>query len=98
MDDKERRNMDKEELKIERRVDMAVEMARMSDKIAGLTKTTDACSDDRKALFKRIRQMDVQISRLETKQSVVTWVGGAVTLSFIGTMAKGLYSHFTKQH
>lgn len=87
---------DDQEKKIERRVDMAVQLSVMSGKIDNVCKDTLICKKDRGALFKRMRQMDVQITKLETKQSVVTWVGGSVVLITLGTLAKGAYSYLTK--
>ncbi|MCP4989725.1 MAG: hypothetical protein GY928_27815 [Colwellia sp.] len=86
--------MESEDHKIERRIDMAIAIARMADEIKALTKKTDFCEKDRVALFKRIRQTDLQISKLEIKQGGIFRGIYILAVGTVALLGKFIYDFF----
>ncbi len=77
----------------ERRVDLASSLNRIEEKLKVAMRNVDHCRADRAALYKGLAQADIRIVKLETKQSIVTWVAGVFTLTGIGILVKSVYSH-----
>ena len=79
--------MEDEEQGLERRINLAVILEKIDGRLGNIEKYQDDCATDRNALFKRIRQVDKQLTVVETKQTGVIkgmWAVGLATLGLIG--------------
>jgi hypothetical protein len=47
--------------------------------------------DSHKILYNKTQENRDEISKLKTKQSIVTWVGGAFTLTGLGVIGRWVY-------
>jgi len=80
---------------IERRIDLAVTLTEINGKLGNIEKYQDSCAKDRNALFKRMKQIDEEMSDrkteigiIDTKQKGIIrgiWIIG---LGFIGLIGK----------
>ncbi len=92
-----------DEQEVERRVNVAVELQSIADEIKGMQsrfdnvdRQQDSCKLDRDALFKRIRQIDVQLGVVEAKQKGVLrvlWLMGAGVIGGIGNAIWKSFHH-----
>ncbi len=82
---------------IERRVDMAREIQKLTDGIKTLVIVTGSCKSDRDALYDRMRQIDVQIGKIETKQKVASVCGYIFAFTGIAFLFN-LVTNYIKNH
>lgn len=81
---------------VERRIDLAIALTRLADNTEALKEVQDACVEDRKALYKRMGQVDVQLGVIKSKQTTITWTGSIAILAVVGLIGRWVASHFPK--
>ena len=81
---------------VERRINMAVTLERIDGRLANIEKKQIRCTDDRDALFKRIRQVDRHQIAIETKQKGIIAIGSMVGLATVGIVIRAAYTIFSK--
>jgi len=88
MDDKEQ---EKDERKIERRINIAVTLESINGRLGRIEEKQDNCEKYRRAIDKRIEQVDLQLNTLQTRQNGLIkgiWLMG---IGFIGLLSKMFY-------
>ncbi len=86
--------MDKDEAKIERRVNHAVILERIDGRLRSIEGNQADCKAYRMAVDKRIEQVDVEIRIMKTKQNGIIRGFYIVVVGFIGVFAKIIYNAF----
>ena len=51
------------------------------------------CEKDRDALFSKSNKLNERVGSLETKQRLVSWIGGTVALTWFGAISKWIAQH-----
>ncbi len=84
--------MDKAEDQIERRVNFAVVLERIDNRLGNIESRQDDCKQYRHSINKRIEQVDIEISIMKTKQNGILKGFYVVVVGLIGVFAKIIYS------
>ena len=71
-----------------------VALARIEEHIEQYAKTQINCEKARDALFSKTNKLNERVSSLETKQRLVSWIGGTVALTWFGAISKWVAQHF----
>ncbi len=95
--------MSDDEKEVERRIDVAVALKGISgelkisnNRLKTIEKRQDSCVTDRDALFKRMRQIDLQLATMNTKQVGIIrgmWLAGAGIISLVGKTIWSMLHH-----
>ena len=70
-----------------------VALARIEEHIEQYAKVQEDCEKAREALFGKSNKLNERVGSLETKQRLVSWIGGTVALTWFGAISKWVAQH-----
>ena len=71
-----------------------VMLAKIETHIEQYAKIQEDCERQRNLLFDKSSKLNTRVVSLETKQKLVSWIGGAVALTWFGAISKWVAQHF----
>ena len=71
-----------------------VMLAKIETHIEQYAKIQADCERQRNLLVDKSSKLNTRVVSLETKQKLVSWIGGAVALTWFGAISKWVAQHF----